>query len=67
MVVWLEKLQSMHTILTSQDETDMLNQVDQFEVDFKQLRNDIQSIRSLLDKRSDLIQEAKFNYRADAE
>ena len=67
LVVWLDKLQSMHNILTSQDESELLNQSDPFEVDFKKLRADIKDVRQLLEERSQLIQEAKHNYRADAE
>jgi len=67
LVVWLEKLDSMHTILTSQDSTDQLGQQDPFEADFKKLRDAIAEARDLIDERRELIQEAQSEYRADAD
>lgn len=66
-MVWLDKLDSMHTILVSQDDADMLKQKDPFEEEFKELREKIKDTRELMDERHEKIQEAKSEYKADAE
>lgn len=46
---WIEKLESMQVILTSEDAFEMNSlKRDQFEIDFEKLREDLKSIRDMM-------------------
>ena len=57
----------MHTILLCEDDNAMESALDPIELDFKQLKDDLTSIKKSLNKRTVLIDKARIEMKKDVE